>query len=511
MTNIFSTKGADEPPARVALYARVSTDDQTERETIQDQVNVANTLCAATNLRIVESYLDDGVSGVVPLEQRPEGRRLLVDAQAGKFAQVVVSRLDRLGRKGIVILSACEALKERDIPIRSLTEPFDTSTAFGEFIMGVLAMVAGLERDSIVTRTTEGRRRKAREGYWTGGRAPLGYKVVDRRLGIDPEEAKLVRRIFSLYTKDRLSGFKIAELLNAERVPTQATRRGFADRNPRIKERDHWDHTRIISLIKNETYAGTRHVGKQGKGDLIAQQVPALIPRETWEYAQHLRSANRTNAPRRAKRMYLLRGLMFCTECDRRYIGVTSNAGKNPYYKCGRQGCPNRRVPAELAEDIIWGDILVFVRNPGPVIKRLEQQIAESDPAEDESELEVVEKALSGLFEERQRILFRIRKQIVSDEEGDAQLIATGHERDTLLARKATLETQAKVDEVDRAQLSAAETLLRELQDRAESADETTKRNVIETLVKHIDVKSAKEGGLNLTPNPPKDVLGDSP
>ena len=104
---------------------------------------------------------------------------------------------------------------------------------------------------------------------------------MDRRLQVDEEEAPLVRRIFQLYTEDRLSGWKIAELLNAEQVQPQVTRHGFADRNPRIKEKDHWDHTRILSLIKSETYAGVRHVGKQDRGTIISHEVPVIISRKT--------------------------------------------------------------------------------------------------------------------------------------------------------------------------------------------------------------------------------------
>ena len=202
---MFNHNGDDSPLLKVAFYARVSTDDQAERETIQNQVDIAATLCPAMGLEVVDSYLDDGVSGMIPLEQRPEGARLLNDARQGLFKQVVVYRLDRIGRKALVILSSWEELKEHGVAVRSLTEPFDTAQPFGEFVMGILAMVAGYERDSIISRTTEGRRRKAREGKWTGGRAPLGYKVVAGFLEVDEEESELVQRIFRQYTEERLS------------------------------------------------------------------------------------------------------------------------------------------------------------------------------------------------------------------------------------------------------------------------------------------------------------------
>jgi site-specific DNA recombinase len=445
-----------------------------------------------------------GVSGTVPLEKRPQGALLLEDAKKGKFKQVVVYRLDRIGRTGLVILSAWEALKQQGVALKSLTEPFDTSQPFGEFVMGILAMVAGYERDSLVIRTTEGRRRKAREGYWTGGRAPLGYRVIkvpngrlksDSYIEVDKEEAELIRRIFREYTEDRLSGWKIATQLNAEEVPTQATRRGFTTK--KIKHQNHWDYTRVLSIIKNETYAGVRHVGKRGKGTIIEQEVPAIVSREIWERAQKIAESNWRNAPRNAHRDYLLRGLLFCGVCGRRYIGVNTNVA---YYKCGRQGCPNKHVPADLAEGIIWDDILRFVHNPGPVINNLQEQIGKIDSTTIQAEHKEVEAALARLAEERQRILFRIRKGLVSDDEGDTQLIATGHERDMLEARKASLEAQLQGQEGRRAQLTAAEALLRDLREKAESADNNIKRQVIETLVAHVGVNVGENGEIRLEP-----------
>ncbi len=69
-----------------------------------------------------------------------------------------------------------------------------------------------------------------------------------------------------------------------------------------IKSPNHWDHIRVISILKNETYAGVRWVGKRGKGSPIRQDVPNMVPRETWEAAQRLLERNLAYAPRNAKR-----------------------------------------------------------------------------------------------------------------------------------------------------------------------------------------------------------------
>ncbi len=493
---MFNHNKDSEAPQKVALYARVSSEDQVERETIQNQVQIANSLCPALGLQLVSSYLDDGVSGTIPLELRPEGARLLEDARQGKFQQVVVYRLDRIGRTGLVILSAWEALKQEGIALRSLTEPFDTSQPFGEFVMGILAMVAGYERDSIVMRTTEGRRRKAREGKWTGGRAPLGYRVVAGQLEIDEDEAELIRRIFGQYTDDKMSAYRIATQLNAEEVPTQSTRRGFTTK--RIKQPNHWDWNRILYIIKSETYAGIRHVGKKGKGEIISQTVPAIVTRETWETAQRLVRTNQSNAPRNAKRDYLLRGLLLCGLCNRRFVGYVTNSAHNAYYKCGGQGCSNKPISAELAETVIWEDISKFISNPGPVLEQLRQKMSQLKGDDGKQALSEVESGLARLAEERQRILYLIRKGLISNEEGEPQLVATGQERDALFARKATLEARINGQIGEHAQMSAAEALLRELHDRAEGADNTVKRQVIETLVQQATVMVGEDRALNL-------------
>ncbi len=81
---------------RIALYLRVSSEEQRDRETIEIQRKFLDEYCRLYGLEVAEVYADDGVSGTVPLHERPEGRRLLEDAREGKFATLLVYKLDRL-------------------------------------------------------------------------------------------------------------------------------------------------------------------------------------------------------------------------------------------------------------------------------------------------------------------------------------------------------------------------------------------------------------------------------
>ncbi len=81
---------------KAALYARVSSDDQAKRGTIENQTTALRGAAPHWGMTIVDEYLDDGYSGSLPLDKRPEGLRLTEDAKAGKFDIVLFYKIDRL-------------------------------------------------------------------------------------------------------------------------------------------------------------------------------------------------------------------------------------------------------------------------------------------------------------------------------------------------------------------------------------------------------------------------------
>src|SRR5579883_96881 len=165
---------------KAALYLRVSTEEQREKQSIATQRTFAESYCAANNISVYAWYEDDGVSGMIPLDLRLAGSRLLADARAGKFDTILVYRLDRFGREPRLILNAVNDLESLGIQVKSMTEPFDTGNPAGRFLLTILSAVAGLERDTIIQRSMEGTNRLAREGAWLGGIVPYGYHVVGK-------------------------------------------------------------------------------------------------------------------------------------------------------------------------------------------------------------------------------------------------------------------------------------------------------------------------------------------
>jgi site-specific DNA recombinase len=155
-----SGHGSSGAMERVALYLRVSSEEQRDRETIEIQREFLEEYCRLYGLEVADVYADDGISGTIPLHERPEGRRLLQDAREGKFQIVLVYRLDRLGRSLLVIVDAHDRLQDVGVSLRSATEPIDTSTPSGRLIFQMLASFAEYERETI-SRPETGRRMAA--------------------------------------------------------------------------------------------------------------------------------------------------------------------------------------------------------------------------------------------------------------------------------------------------------------------------------------------------------------
>src|SRR5262245_42984589 len=123
----------------VAIYLRVSTEEQRERQSIETQREFASRYCALHNLTIDTTYSDDGISGTGPLDRRPEGCRILEDAKRGRFDQLLIFKLDRLGRETRLILNAVDELEKLGVRVKSMTEEFDTANATGRLMLTMLS------------------------------------------------------------------------------------------------------------------------------------------------------------------------------------------------------------------------------------------------------------------------------------------------------------------------------------------------------------------------------------
>ena len=508
----------------VAVYVRVSTEEQRERQSIVTQREFANRYCDLHQLAIFQTYADDGVSGTVPLELRPSVARLLEDARQHKFDQLLVYKLDRLGRETRLILNAVAELEKLGVRVRSMTEEFDTATATGRLMLTMLSGFAAHEREVIRERSVEGTNRLAATGAWLGGLVPYGYRkengrivISDERLpGFEMSEADVVRTIYRMSGVERKSCQVIADHLNRSGFPCgSAARTSETETGKRTRRTAPiWRPSHVRNMIVSRTYMGQHCFGKRTKNrnrKVIVRDVPAIVTTEFWEAAQEVLKSNRIIASRNNRQPYLLRGLIKCALCGLTFSGMRMKPPqRDHYYRCngrhfarglyGLSGkkCPSKTLNGDHVERLVWADIESFLRDPGEILARLHERVTmqDSDRQRRQKELDDFTAALQCKTSERERVLTLFRRGRIDEATLDAQLDLIDSEAAGLQAEIESV-TQA-LSAGDRAeQFRSAEALLEMLRNRlAGPISPDLKRRIIEVLVESVQANMVERWGV---------------
>jgi len=503
------------------VYVRVSSDDQQERETIENQIEFATKYCDLHKIRIREWYKDDGITGTIPLEDRPDGNRLINDANDGKSSKLVlIFNMKRLGRKARVTLDAIDRLEKSGVVIRSMTEPFDTGTPVGRFIITVLAGQAELDRDTTLEVMWHGANRAARKGKWLGGIIPYGYRVNnDRYLEInedpfsdklDLSEANVIRLMYNLISNQGMTTVKIADYFNALTIPPSYIKDGRKVKKGKRKENTAgvWTPGRIGNMIKNQTYKGIHIYGKRSTKDreLIERQVPAIVSEELWDRAQIILKNNQLESVKNSKRNFLLRGLIKCGSCGLTYHG-TSFSGKNrmltPYYICGGktkyrgplQGkCTSRNILSIWLEEYVWKQCIEFIKNPHRAIEEMNSNGNNAKVSKESvmNELKLLIQMSSSKESEKQSIIELYRKKLINESDVEIQLQKITQEKTNLESRVQELSKTIKEKEEIVDYSAATEKFLLDLKNKVIDNDPPfeLKRMVVRSIVREIIVYS---------------------
>jgi site-specific DNA recombinase len=185
----------DQRKIRAAGYIRVSTDEQaSEGQSLDNQSARIRAFAESQGWDLITIYREEGFSGKVI--DRPAMNNLLEDINSGKIDIVLVYKVDRLTRKQKDLWHLLEDVFEpHGVGFKSVIEPFDTTTAQGKAFLGMLAVFAQLERDTIAERTKDSLANKKSNGEWVG-RPPYGFRITsDRKLDSEPAEQKVIARV----------------------------------------------------------------------------------------------------------------------------------------------------------------------------------------------------------------------------------------------------------------------------------------------------------------------------
>jgi site-specific DNA recombinase len=512
----------------VGVYLRVSTEEQRERQSIVTQREFGTRYCDLHSLPIHEMYADDGVSGTVAFESRLAASRVLADARKGKFDQLLVFKLDRLGRDTRLILNAVAELEKHGVRVRSMTEEFDTATATGRLMLTMLSGFAAHERELIRERSMAGTNRRAEAGAWLGGIVPYGYRkdgekndarlvVCDEKIpGFDLSEADVVRLIYGMSAKEKKSCQKIADHLNRTGIPCTSNWRthGPASGKRNRHQAAIWRPSHVRNMMVSRTYMGEHRYGKRASNKnrrVIVRAVPAIVSDELWQTAQQVLRSNRIMCKRNQRTPYMLKGLIKCGLCGLTFAGLRMKPPqRDHYYRCnGRQQarglyglngkkCPAKSLNGDYVERLVWADIEAFLRDPGEILERLRERLTlkHGERQSQEKELDALRARLEEKAAERDRMLGLFRRGRIDDATLDQHLNLIDAETAGLQA-EIEVAGRALSPEDRAAQLSSAESLLATLRKRlAAPISEDLKRRIVEVLVEKVMANTVERWGV---------------
>ena len=537
---------------RPALYARVSSEQQVRDETIGSQLEALRQRIAADGLVLDEAlcFLDEGISGAVLV--RPALERLRDQAAAGLFDRLYVLCPDRLARSFAHQALLLEELQRAGVDVVFLNHAHDP-TPEGQLLLQVQGVIAESERAKIHERHRRGKLHAARAGSVSVlGGAPFGSRSIDRKTGggtarleVIPEEAEVVRQIF---TWVGLEGCSVAE------VGRRLTARGPPTRTGTSR----WITSTIAAMLANPTYTGTARYGRTKSGprrtpvrrprrlaagrvrppysiyhtDAAEQRpiaVPALVDEALFEAARAQLAENRQR-----KRIgvvgatVLLQGLLVCARCGYASHGIASHWEKRrPYrsYRCGgtfaarfggQELCTNKLLNMNRTDAAVWEDVRGLLLDPERLAaehrRRWEGPAASEDPR-------AVSRArrIAAVRRSMDRLIDSYQEGYLKKEEFEPRIAGLRTRLEELETAAAQATEQERSEAELRLVIGAVEQFAERVRAGLDSSDFATRRDILRTLVDRIEVDDRAIRivyKVNLVPferRPSRGILQDCP
>lgn len=349
---------------KVAIYIRVSTTQQIDRDSLPMQRKDLTAYCELIlGIEDYEIFEDAGYSG--KNTDRPAFQHMISRIRAGEFSHVLVWKIDRISRNLLDFAEMYEELRDLRVTFVSKNEQFDTSTAIGEAMLKIILVFAELERNMTSERVTATMISRASAGQWNGGRIPFGYSYDpdSGQFSIREDEAKVCLEIKDDYLENK-SMIHTARLMNERGYVTRA---GVA-----------WTSTAVCIIVSSPFYAGiyryNRYKGTERRVEnpedewvMVSDHHPAIFTLEEHEAMMAIRGKNSRYRNRVGKqclreKVHVFSGIAFCGKCGCKMVSTPGRLHANGY-RTSIYSCPKRRNTKDCdnpsVNDIIIGEFVI--------------------------------------------------------------------------------------------------------------------------------------------------------
>ena len=504
---------------RVAIYVRVSTQNQVQDQTIEQQLERLKAYVQEQKWGLAEEniFRDDGYSGAKL--SRPGLDRLRDKAAARELDCILLTAPDRLARNYVHQMVLLEEFDQHGCQVTFLDRPM-SQDPHDQLLLQIRGAVAEYERTLIAERMRRGKQSKYRAGRllpWSC--APYGYQVDPAHpcdpagVRIQEAEAVVVREMFSYYLQEDTSLYGLVKHLHDLQIPTP---RGGV----------YWNTATVHDILINPTYTGqvytnrthvvkarirrsaTHPIGRPCDSFrrvpeeewIPIANIPVIISTEQYKQVKAKMSHNKQAARRNNTSYdYLLRALVSCGVC---LLSCTGRYAKPnyAYYVCrGKntavhthraQRCQSRLIPAEQLDKLVWQDICEVLNHPEIVLEAFQRgQSGAWLPQELQARRENLHKGQTALQKQLDRLTEAYLNGVIPLPEYQRRRSEVEHHQQGLLEQEQQLSQQVDRQKELAGVKESVEAFSQRIRTGLENATFEQKRKLVELLIDRVVVK----------------------
>ena len=373
-------------PLRVTFYARVSTDQDEQINSLENQVQYYTELIQSRpNWRFVPGYVDEGVSGG-STKKRDNFNRMIRDAKAGVFDFIITKEISRFSRSTLDSIRYTQELLDYNVGVFFQNDNINTLDTDSEFRLVIMAGVAQDEIRKLSERLKFGFRQAIKNGHVLGNDKLYGYDKKDCVLTVNEEEAEIIRIIFDLYGNQRLGTRTISKRL---------MELGYTSR-----EGNAFNTLTIRHILENPKYKGwycgnkSQSVDYRTKRNVLLDEsewvtypdpsIPAIVSEELWNRANALYKRRREEMKSRSSGLsfhnrYPYSTKIYCEEHGTTFHRqvIQTKKGQQEVWQCkvyrshGRAACSAPQIRSSDLDFILSDIFKELIRDKQKIIDSL--------------------------------------------------------------------------------------------------------------------------------------------
>lgn len=349
------------------LYVRYSDTNQDHGYSIEYQLSECQDYLNKQGLPLTKTYIDQAITGT-KVAGREAFHELINDVKNGLIDIIIVYKFSRIFRNAYESHKYRKLFKKHNVKLISVTQLMDDETSAGRLMINVLADIDQFQSETISDFVKSSMREMAKQGYFTGGTVPYGYKletVFDngkkqkKKYIPDEFEKEVVKKLFELYADN----YSLKYLQDYTKSIGASSRSGKS-----------FGITSIARMLRNDFYIGVLRYNAQGHEPIVVYDViPPIIDKVLWDRVQQRHKSKRHLKPRKRKDLYSLTGKIICGKCGKHFFGIRSASvqrGKKydyKYYVCSTSKtyaeCSCKRIRKDFLEEAVLNEIKRHILN----------------------------------------------------------------------------------------------------------------------------------------------------